>query len=97
MSPNRKRRLEWTALALDELLVGIEVIAEDSPAAALLVYERIEHAAALLGSEPQMGRPGRVALTKELPVPRIPFTLVYREKGNILQVVHCLHQRRRYP
>ncbi|MEQ1882642.1 MAG: type II toxin-antitoxin system RelE/ParE family toxin [Burkholderiales bacterium] len=97
MPPSEKKWLEWTALTLDELLTGIEIIAEDNPAAALRVYERIDHAVELLASEPNIGRLGRVVLTRELPVSRTPFTLVYRETRNSLQVVHCLHQRRKYP
>jgi plasmid stabilization system protein ParE len=97
MPPSAKKRLEWTSLALNELLAGLEIIAEDNPAAALLVYERIDRVAELLAIEHGLGRPGRVAKTKEFPVPRTPFTLVYLEKGATLQIVHCLHQRRRYP
>jgi toxin ParE1/3/4 len=95
MPSSGKKRLEWTALALDELLTGIEIIAEDNPAAAL--RERIDHVVELLASGLNIGRPGRVVLTRELPVSRTPFTLVYRETRNSLQVVHCLHQRRKYP
>lgn len=92
--PRRKRRLEWADEAGAEYLEGLGYIAEDSPANAALVQGRIHKSAALLQTHSGLGKPGAVAGTREHPVPRTPFTLIYEIDGEQILIVHCWHQRR---
>src|SRR5437762_2731263 len=41
---------------------------------------------------PLQGHPGRVVDTRELVVPRTPFTVAYRVRGQIVEVVGIVHQ-----
>lgn len=53
---------------------------------------------AQLESFPFMGRPGRVANTYEITVPRTPFFLVYTiANETFLDIERIMHNRRAYP
>lgn len=39
-----------------------------------------------------MGRPGRVSGTREWVVSGTPYLLVYRERGDALEVLHVWHE-----
>jgi plasmid stabilization system protein ParE len=92
-----RRRLEWSARADRDLFDAWLFIAVDSPSTAEVVAGRIVDAAEQLPRYPLLGRPGRVTGTRELPVGRTPFTLIYRLRGNRVSIARVLHQRRRYP
>lgn len=81
----------------DNLFDAWLYIATDSFPAAETVTRRVVEAAERLVPYPQLGRPGRVGGTRELPVGRTPFTLVYRLRVNRISIARVLHQRRKYP
>lgn len=95
--PVAKRRVEFTRRAATEYLSGLHFIASDNPDAGRLVQDRIDATLALLGSRPLIGRTGRIRGTREFPVQRTPYTLVYRVRPGEVQILRVLHQRRRYP
>lgn len=97
MSAARRKRLEWSRLGLHELWESFEHIAAENLAAAIVVRERIEAAADLIASQPRIGRPGQKPGTREFSIPGIPYTLVYRVRGGVIEIGRVLHQRRRYP
>jgi toxin ParE1/3/4 len=73
-------------------------IAEDSPAAARAVVERLFSSIELLSSFPFMGRAGRDADAFEWPVPRLPYIAVYevdraQERAIIIVVFHGAQDR----
>jgi len=72
-------------------------IAADSFPAAEAVARRIVEAAERLPSFPKLGRLGRIAGTRELPVGRTQFTLIYRLRPRRVSIARILHQRRKYP
>jgi plasmid stabilization system protein ParE len=92
--PRQKKRLEWTETAWREFIGGIAFIAEDSPHGASLVKARIDRAAVFVHSHPRMGRPGGVTGTREYPVPRTRYTLIYEEGEAAIYILHCWHQSR---
>jgi toxin ParE1/3/4 len=89
------RSVEWSYAALHDFERLIAYIADDNPAAAHRVADRIEQAGRLLG-EMATGRPGRVTGTYEKLVPGLPYILAYRlvrrpdgtEAVAILRVIH---------
>jgi plasmid stabilization system protein ParE len=93
----RARRVEWTRRALRGLFDAWAFIALDNLAAADTVETRIRTAAARLGTHPFLGRVGRLAGSRELPVARTSYTLIYRVRRNRVQILRVLHQRRRFP
>jgi plasmid stabilization system protein ParE len=44
-----------------------------------------------------MGRPGRVARTRELVVTGTPYILPYRVTAGVLEVLRVLHASRKWP
>ena len=97
MSTSGEKRLEWKPRALRELSDSFEFIAAEDPRAAWRVLERIREMADMLTSQPLIGRKGRVRGTRELPIPRTPFLLIYRVRSHSLVIGRVLHHARRYP
>ncbi len=75
----------------------MEYIAADKPVAAAGVAQRIWDVAQLLAKQPGMGRPGRVACTRELVVPGLPFVLPYIEDGNSVVILRVMHASMKWP
>jgi toxin ParE1/3/4 len=46
---------------------------------------------------PQLGRPGRVNGTSELPLSPLPFIVVYRLKEQWIEIARVLHGAQRWP
>jgi toxin ParE1/3/4 len=90
-------RLRWTRAALANLNDLAEYIARDNPRAAAEMIDRIFAALDGLLAHPAMGRPGRVANTRELVVPKTPYILPYRVKGQYVEILRVFHGARRWP
>jgi addiction module RelE/StbE family toxin len=90
-------RLSWTRRALRDLDALQSFIAQDSPTAARAQALLILAAAERLARFPGSGRIGRVAGTRELVVPRTPFILAYRQRGDALELLAILHGRQLWP
>ena len=71
-------QIRWSPAAADDLSRIIEFIRRDSPQAAQRVALAIYDHAASLSQFPYKGRTGRVEGTRELPLPSLPFIVVYR-------------------
>jgi toxin ParE1/3/4 len=68
-----------------------------SPRCRRFVAERILASVSLLAEHPNLGRPGRVAGTRELVVPGTPYVIPYRVKANRLEVIAVFHGRQNWP
>jgi len=90
-------RLKWTRTALANLSDLAEYIAQDKPRAAVDVVERIVTAIDSLKEYPAIGRPGRVANTRELLVPETSYIVPYRVRGKRLEILRIIHASRRWP
>jgi toxin ParE1/3/4 len=51
----------------------------------------------MLLAHPQMGRPGRVAGTRELVISSTPFVVIYRLQGQSIEVLRLLHSAQQWP
>jgi addiction module RelE/StbE family toxin len=91
------RRLEYAPRFFRRLEDIKERIAAENPAAASRMIERIRAAVARLAETPAAGRPGRVAGTRELVIPRTPYIVPYRVKGGVVQIITILHGAQRWP
>nr|WP_245903646.1 type II toxin-antitoxin system RelE/ParE family toxin [Humitalea rosea] len=54
-------------------------------------------AVAALTEFPGTGRPGRRSGTRELVVPRTPYIVPYRVRGDAVELLRVLHGRQRRP
>lgn len=89
--------LRWTAQAHDDLTEILDYIASDNPSAALATIDRIEAVALHLNDFPLSGREGSVPDTRELPIPGLPFIIIYRVRGANIDVLRVLHGARQWP
>jgi toxin ParE1/3/4 len=90
-------RVRWLRAALANLEAEADYIAEDNPAAADRLVQRIMRAVNLLGKNPAMGRPGRVSGTRELVVGGTPYVVPYRVRANAVEVLRVFHAARKWP
>ena len=90
-------RVRWLQVALANLDAEAEYIAEDNPAAAGRVVQKIFRAVDLLKENPAMGRAGRVAGTRELVVAETPYIIPYRVRGDAVEILRVFHAARRWP
>ena len=89
--------IRYTRLALADLEEARRRIALDDPGAAEAMARRIREAIEGLRLFPERGRPGRIAGTRELVVPRTPFVVPYRIVAQDIQIIAVLHGRRAWP
>lgn len=90
-------KLRWTLRAVDRLeMIGV-VIAQDDPAAAQRVMQRIVARILDLRTLPLLGRAGRCRDTRELVVPDTPYVVGYRIAGKEIIILTILHGAQRWP
>lgn len=90
-------RVRWVEVALANLNAEADYIARDNPSAAARIVELIVRAVKQLEQFPAIGRPGRVAGTRELVVTGTPYIVPYRVRGECIEVIRVLHGSRRWP
>ena len=66
-------------------------IAAENPFAATVIAERVWNSAQRLGQFPKMGRVGFDEATREWPVTRTPYLIVYRISGEIVEILRVWH------
>jgi toxin ParE1/3/4 len=90
-------RIVWSRRAIQHLVHLRGYIESDSERNAALVARRILKAVDLLHSHPEIGRPGRVAGTRELVVPGTPYIIPYRVRHERLELIAVFHGRQKWP
>lgn len=90
-------RIRWLRTALRNLDDEAAYIAMDDPEAARMVVRRVLDAVAALENQPALGRPGRVAGTRELVVLRTHYIVPYRVRGQTVEILRVFHTARRLP
>ena len=90
-------RIRWLRAALRNLYEEAAYIASDDPKAAQFVVQRVLSAVALLAEQPALGRPGRVADTRELVISKTRCIVPYRVRGQTVEVLRVFHTSRRLP
>lgn len=88
--------LFWTPEATQDRDEIYDYIEADNPAAALALDELFAEKAGRLVDHPGIGRPGRVAGTRELVVHQ-NHILVYDVADDLVRVLRVLHATRQWP
>jgi addiction module RelE/StbE family toxin len=89
--------IRWSPKAADDLARIVAHIQKDSRDAAQRVAQTVFARAEALNTFPQLGRPGRVQGTRELPLSPLPFFIVYRIRQEIIEIANILHGAQRWP
>jgi addiction module RelE/StbE family toxin len=90
-------RIIWWPAALDDLESLRTHIAQFNPRAARRTRRAISAAVATLVDAPELGRPGRVEETRELPVPHTSYLLAYTVVDSQLTILAVLHSAQEWP
>ena len=88
--------LFWTPAAIQDRNDIYDYIEADNPAAALALDELLAEKAGRLVDHPGLGKPGRVAGTREL-VAHQNYILVYDTAGGLIRILRVLHAARQWP
>jgi toxin ParE1/3/4 len=103
MGPERRAKgasrvtIAWSRRAIAHLADLRAYIAHDNAGAANEVGRQLLVAVERLAEMPNMGRPGRVAGTRELVISGTPYVIPYRLRGARLEVIAVFHGRQRWP
>ncbi|MEA3410914.1 MAG: type II toxin-antitoxin system RelE/ParE family toxin [Pseudomonadota bacterium] len=89
-------KLVWSRPAILDRKEVRASIAQDNPAAALVLDELFSEKASRLTDHPGLGGPGRVAGTRELVVHQ-NYILIYDTAGDLVRVLRVLHAARQWP
>ncbi len=89
--------IRWTNKALDNLDAAVGYIAADNPTAAKEVAQKILDSVQLLERQPGLGRPGRVAGTRELVISGLPYIVPYLEKDGTIVILRIMHSSIKWP
>ena len=85
----------WSPRAIRNIRAARSYIARENPVAATVVTERIiQQVEMLLNFSPGIGRPGRVAGTRELVIARTPYVVVYRIAAMQVDILAVIHHAR---
>ena len=92
-------RVRWTADAADDLERICDYIALSSPDSARRVAQSVVERIGELQTFSRVGRPGRVAGTRELAFPPLPYVAVYEilDPQDEVQVLRILHGAQQWP
>jgi toxin ParE1/3/4 len=87
----------WRRQADRDLEHAFDFILQYNPGAARDLCDWIERRVGQLRDHPYMGRPGRVAGTRELIVAGTPYIIAYRVMASRVEVLAIIHAARRWP
>jgi toxin ParE1/3/4 len=90
-------QVRWSPAAAEDFFRIIEYIRQENPPAAQRIARTIYESAGSLKSFPYRGRAGRVEGTRELPLPPLPFVVVYRLVKDIVEIVNVIHGAQKWP
>lgn len=86
----------WRPAAIADRQRIIDFIAQDSPLAAVRMGDLFMEKALMLDRHPKLGRPGRIAGTRELVVHE-NYILIYRVVGVLPEVLRIKHAAQQWP
>jgi toxin ParE1/3/4 len=87
----------WSPRAIEHLAHLRSYISRDNPQAAQRIAARLLEAVERVAEVPNLGRPGRVAGTRELVVAGTPYVIPYRVRSDRLEVIAVFHSRQKWP
>jgi addiction module RelE/StbE family toxin len=90
-------KLRWLTAALADLRAIKDYISEENPVAAQRVIENIRIETGILIKQPNIGRAGRIADTRELLINQFPYIVAYREHGDEIHILAVVHTSRLWP
>jgi len=89
-------RLVWSAMARNDRLRIMTVVAQDNPAAAVALDEAFRDKARRAARTPRLYKPGRCIETHEIVV--MPnYVMIYQVQEDEVEILRILHARQQWP
>jgi toxin ParE1/3/4 len=89
--------IRWSPEAADDLERIVDRIEQENPAAAQRVAEIIYERCGALAEFPNRGRMGRIGGTRELVFAPLPYIVVYRVRGEAVEIARIYHSAQDWP
>jgi len=90
-------KIIWSPEACADLDRIFDTLLAQQPSLAAGILDRIEGRVEALRDHPGLGRPGRVAGTRELVVSGLPYLIPYRVRAGRVEIVRVFHAARLWP
>jgi addiction module RelE/StbE family toxin len=90
-------RLQWLNQALGDLRAIHDYIARENPEAARHVIDKIRQQVEIQRTQPEIGRTGRLAGSRELVIRKYPYIAAYRIQAKEIHILLVVHTSRRWP
>ena len=90
-------KIIWSPEACADLDRIFDHLLAQQPSLAAGILDRIEERLEALRDHPGLGRPGRVAGTRELVVSGLPYLIPYRVSSGRIEIVRVFHAARLWP
>ena len=90
-------QVRWSVRASDDLSRIAAYLQQENLSVAERICKDIYDRIGALSTFPYRGRIGRVEGTRELPLPPLPFVVVYRIREGTVEVSNILHGAQRWP
>jgi len=84
-------RIRWTVPAADDLQNIKTYLQQHYPQFAETTVRAIYQHIRNLKTSPNSGRPGHRFGTRELPLPPLPYVVVYAVKADAVEILHIYH------
>ncbi len=89
--------LVWLRRASADRDAQLDYVGQRNPSAAIKQGDRIAHQVEALTRNPAMGKHGRQQGTRELVISGTRFIVVYRVRGERIEVLRLLHSSQQWP
>ena len=89
--------LRWLTQALNDLREIHDHIARDNPDAARRVVGEIRREVAILATQPESGRHGRLPGSREFVIRKYPYIAAYSIQDDEVRFLLVVHTSRRWP
>ena len=89
--------ITWLPRARADVIHARRYIEQHDPGAARRLVFTLYAAVQRIATSPHLGRPGRVARTRELIVPRTPYIVAYTVIGDRLTIIAVIHGAQEWP
>lgn len=90
-------QITWLPRARADVSHARQYIEQYNPGAAQRLVLALYVAVQRIAAAPHLGRPGRVARTREFVVPRTPYIVAYTVIGNQLTIIAVIHGAQEWP
>ncbi|MCK4709143.1 MAG: type II toxin-antitoxin system RelE/ParE family toxin [Gammaproteobacteria bacterium] len=87
----------WSQSAELDLQRNIENYAKEDLVTAWRIYDEVIKRSEILDDQPEIGKRGRMAGTRELVLTGTPFILVYRGNKAPVDIINVLHSHQDWP